>query len=77
MMLKIQKTGFPFLTRHQNILSKCANKIKVDTSNKRQISGQSITVVKCCMYCSLIWEVLPLVMEEHLLAAEFLRNLSI
>ena len=38
---------------------------KVDTSIEHQISVQSTTVVKGCMYICLMQQILPLVMEEH------------
>ena len=37
----------------------------VDTSIQHPISGQSTTVVKAVQYIQLIWQILPLVMEEH------------
>ena len=47
----------------------------VDTSIKHPISSQSTTVVKDCMYIWLMWQILPLVMEEHWSCANFFKNL--
>ena len=45
----------------------------VDTYIKYPISGQSTTVVKGCIW--LIWQILPLVMEEYWSSANFFKNI--
>ena len=46
----------------------------VDTSIQHPISGQSSSVVKGCMYICLIWQILPLVIEEYWSSANSIRN---